>query len=318
MAICFPAPPTRRVGAAIYVIANGATGADATVLGLKIQATDFFTTKSGSVNLGTTQPLDPAFVTMAHNAVAPVVDAASEQAAEQATDHLVHFTGPGASTPPAVQLVGQAHDTTHAVQQVSGFLGTQTRANQVESLYVANFNRAAEGPGSVYWDTGQPVQVAQSFVVQPEAAALGIPADHTNLPAVTTLIQVIYGNLFSHAAAAGLVYWTGQITSGAVSLGAATYIIANGATGADATVLGLKIQAALAFTQDSYQANLGATTPLDAVFLTLAHNAVAPVVDSASLQTSLDASNHLIQIQPEQPAVALVGQADTTHAVHHV
>jgi hypothetical protein len=81
--------------------------------------------------------------------------------------------------------------------------------------------------------------------------------------------------------------------------------------------LGLRIQAALGFTQDSYQANLGVTTPLDAAFLTLAHNAVAPVIDAASLQASLGASNHLIQIQPEQPAVALVGQADTTHPVHH-
>jgi hypothetical protein len=127
------------------------------------------------------------------------------------------------------------------MKQVMGFLDTQTRINQVESLYIADFNRAADGPGAVYWhDAPQdPAQIAQSFVVQPEAATLGIPADHTDAAAVATFIQAIYGNLFSHAAdASGLAYWQGQITSGAVSLGAATYIIANGATGADATVLG--------------------------------------------------------------------------------
>jgi hypothetical protein len=81
--------------------------------------------------------------------------------------------------------------------------------------------------------------------------------------------------------------------------------------------LGLKIKAALLFTTNSFAMNLGTDTPRDPAFPTMAHNAVAPVVDAANLQTSLDASNHLTQIQPEHPApaVALVGQAhDTTHA----
>jgi hypothetical protein len=197
---------------------------------------------------------------------------------------------------------------------MSGFLDTQTRANQVETLYIADFNRAADGPGLRYWvntDTSQPVQVAQSFVVQPEAAGLGIPTDPTNLPAVTAFIQAIYGNLFSHSAdAAGLAYWQGQITSGAVSIGAATYIIANGATGADAAVLGFKIRAA-----DFFSANPNggatATTPLTADFLTRAHNAVAPVVDAATEKASEETTSQIA-------TVALVGQShDTTHAMHH-
>jgi hypothetical protein len=173
------------------------------------------------------------------------------------------------------------------------------------------------GPGFNYWnttDTSQPVQIAQSFVVQPEAAALAIPTDHTNAAAVATFIQAIYGNLFSHAAdAAGLAYWQGQITSGAVSLGAATYIIANGATGADATVLGLKMQGAEFFTTQTFARNLGTTPPLDSEFAVYSRAAVAPVVASGTLQTS------------EQDTIAcgvpssiqLVGQSDTTHAMHH-
>jgi hypothetical protein len=198
---------------------------------------------------------------------------------------------------------------------MAGFLDTQTKGAQVESLYIADFNRAGDGPGVAYWtttNTQAAVQIAQSFVVQPEAAALGIPTDHTNAPAVAAFVQAIYGNLFSHAAdAAGLAYWQGQITSGAVSLGAATYIIANGATGNDATVLGLKITAALAFTTDSFAVNLGTGTPLDPAFVTMAHNAVAPVVDTASLQTSEQASAALLHAGA---SVQLVGQAhDTTH-----
>src|SRR5580692_3426640 len=166
---------------------------------------------------------------------------------------------------------------------MSGFLDTQTRTNQVETLYIADFNRAADGPGANYWnttDTSQPIQIAQSFVVQPEAAALGITTDPTNATAVSAFVQEIYTNLFSRSAdTAGLAYWQGQITTGAVSLGAATYEIANGAQGNDQTVLGFKIQAANFFTTQTFACNLGTTTPLDPTFLTNAHNAVAPVVD---------------------------------------
>ena len=181
-----------------------------------------------------------------------------------------------------------------------GFLDAQTRTNQIETLYIADFDRAADGPGENYWnttDTSQPIQIAQSFVVQPEAAALGIPTDNTNATAVAAFIQAIYGNLFSHAAdAAGLAYWQGQITSGAVSLGAATYIIANGATGNDRTVLADKITAALFFTNKTFANNLGTRTPLDSDFLTHAHNAVVNVVDDKTLATSQSDTKHYVTL----------------------
>jgi hypothetical protein len=196
---------------------------------------------------------------------------------------------------------------------MSGFLDTQTRTNQIETLYIADFDRAADGPGADYWvntDTHQAVQIAQSFVVQPEAAALGIPTDNTNTTAVAAFIQAIYGNLFAHAAdAAGLAYWQGQITSGAVSLGAATYIIANGATGNDQTVLADKITAALFFTNKTFANNLGTRTPLDSDFLTHAHNAVVNVVDDKTLATSESDTNHYVTF-------FLTTGVDTVDATH--
>jgi hypothetical protein len=134
---------------------------------------------------------------------------------------------------------------------------------------------------------------------------------------VPAFIQTIYANLFSHAAdAPGLAYWQGQITSGAVSLGAATYIIANGATGNDATVLGLKIQGAEFFTTQTFAHKLGTTPPLDSEFAAYSHAAVAPVVDSTTLQRSEQDTIGYDRGVPS--SIQLVGQAhDTTHTLHH-
>jgi hypothetical protein len=202
---------------------------------------------------------------------------------------------------------------------MAGFLDTQTRTNQIETLYIADFNRAGDGPGENYWtttDTSQPIQIAQSFVVQPEAAALGIPTDNTDATAVAAFIQAIYGNLFSHAAdAAGLAYWQGQITSGAVSLGAATYIIANGATGNDQVVLADKIAAATFFTTKTFAANLGTQLPLDPTFVAAAHNAVTPVIDTATLAQSQEATSHYV-MPGNGDTVFLTTGIDTADATH--
>jgi hypothetical protein len=202
------------------------------------------------------------------------------------------------------------------MKHMTGFLDTQTRVNQIETIYIADFNRAADGPGAVYWtttDSHAPIQIASSFLVQPEAASL--PTTD-----VAAFIQSVYTNLFNRTAdATGLSYWQGQIASGAVSLGAATYAIANGAQAADAAVLGFKIQAAIFFTQQTLAANKGATLPLDPTFLTNAHNAVANVVDAGSEQASQDATHQYVPNNPGGPdhlAVALVGQAATPEAHH--
>src|ERR1019366_3169736 len=84
------------------------------------------------------------------------------------------------------------------------------------------------------------------------------------------------------ADAVGQAYWAGQITSGAVGLGAAALAIANGATGTDAITLENKLTGALDFTTRTSAAVLGETSPLPASFITAA-DTVLKGVDGTSL-----------------------------------
>jgi hypothetical protein len=189
---------------------------------------------------------------------------------------------------------------------VAGFLDTQTGANQTESLYVAYFGRAGDGPGYLYWTnslasmeaSGTPaatavVNVANSFAVQPEAKAqyafLASPpatlstTDPVQIAGVDSFISQVYQHLFNRAAdSAGLTYWQTQILSGQVSVGSAVYAIANGSLGSDQGVLADKIVASQSFTQQTYGANIvsGAT------FLAAAQASVANVVDATTLAAS--------------------------------
>ena len=88
--------------------------------------------------------------------------------------------------------------------------------------------------------------IANSFAPQAETEAiypfLSNPhpnfSDPTVQAGLATFIGNVYENLFDRAGDSGGVgYWTGQIESGAVGLGAAVLAIANGAIGSDATVL---------------------------------------------------------------------------------
>lgn len=79
--------------------------------------------------------------------------------------------------------------------------------------------------------------------------------------AVSALIDSVDANLFNRAAdAAGKAYWSAQLTAGAVPPRASILTIANGAVGADATVLQIKIAAALDFTQRSQAAGLAVSS----------------------------------------------------------
>jgi hypothetical protein len=164
----------------------------------------------------------------------------------------------------------------------AGILGSLTTSQQLELVYIAYFDRAADGGGFTFWG-GQNVQtqkagqsastsltsIANAFAPQPETDAL-YPFLVNNSSNLTTpaaqsgaamLIANVYQNLFGHAPdAAGAAYWLGQITSGAVGLGAAILAIANGAIGSDAIELQNKIAVALDFTSRTSAAGLGTTS----------------------------------------------------------
>src|SRR6202044_2359610 len=109
---------------------------------------------------------------------------------------------------------------------------------------------------------------------------LSSPAGQTGL---NNFVDAVYGNLFDRAAdAAGAAYWVGQLTTGAVALGAAALAIANGATGADAIEVQNKIAVATDFTSRTGAAVLGETSPLPGSFLAAARSVLSGV-DGTSL-----------------------------------
>ena len=194
--------------------------------------------------------------------------------------------------------------TTETSQSSGGLLGELSIALQLELIYVAYFNRAADGGGDTFW-LGQNTQaqragqsaavtltnIANSFEPQPETIALypflGTANLNLNTPAAQTalgtFLNSVYTNMFGRGAdAVGQAYWAGQITSGAVGPGAAALAIANGATGTDAITLENKLTGALDFTTRTSAAVLGETSPLPASFITAA-DTVLKGVDGTSL-----------------------------------
>ncbi|HTC11243.1 MAG TPA: DUF4214 domain-containing protein, partial [Acetobacteraceae bacterium] len=175
----------------------------------------------------------------------------------------------------------------------TGMIGILNTNQQLELIYIAYFNRAADGGGLTYW-AGQDAQaqadgqsaalaltnIANSFTPQQETLALypflSTPDLNLNTPAaqagLTSFISSLYENLFDRAPdAPGEAYWVGQLTSGSVALGAAALEIANGATGTDAIEVENKIAVALDFTTRTAAAGLGETATLPASFVTAAH-----------------------------------------------
>jgi hypothetical protein len=218
------------------------------------------------------------------------------------------------------------------------FLSGLSTGQQTELIYIGYFNRSADGGGLLFWEGqessaqvgGQSAavaltNVANSFAPQAETWALYpfLSNPHPNFgdPTVqaglNAFIENVYSNLFGHAAdSGGLAYWFGQIESSAVGLGAAVLAIANGAKGADATVLQNKITVALDFTALTSAANL----PVNAAFLVEA-KAIVAGVDGISLNdTSVTAAEALIApwiaSHPNGALLAIVGSAlPASHAL---
>ena len=124
-------------------------------------------------------------------------------------------------------------------------------AGTIQKLYIAYFNRPADVAGLQYWE-GQldankitMVQLAQSFSVQVEYK--NTYGGRTTSDVVDTL----YKNLFGRSAESdGLKYWTGQLDSGAVTMGTAALAITNGAAdgSTDARTIVNKLSFAAGFT----------------------------------------------------------------------
>jgi len=211
-----------------------------------------------------------------------------------------------------------------------GVLSAFSLSQQSELIYIGYFNRSADGGGFNFWEAqdataqaqGQSAalaltNIANSFTPQAETQALypflSNPNPNYSNPTVQagliSFVENVYSNLFGHAAdSGGLAYWTGQIESGAVGLGAAVLSIANGALGADATIEQNKLAVALDFTALTSAANLA----VNASYLAEAKAVLAAVDGVALNDASVAAAEATIAAWvPSQPAasVTVVGGA---------
>lgn len=98
--------------------------------------------------------------------------------------------------------------------------GFTSLKDQVESLYVGYFGRTDDAAGTSYWvnqiEAGAMTlaKVAESFAVQPEALARYSYLSAPTISGPTDFINQVYQQLFNHTAdAAGLAYWTAQLTA---------------------------------------------------------------------------------------------------------
>ncbi|MBC3919624.1 DUF4214 domain-containing protein [Undibacterium sp. CY18W] len=156
----------------------------------------------------------------------------------------------------------------------------------IQNLYIAYFNRPADKDGLAYWksSTMSLVQIAQSFSEQKEYASAfaGFTVEQT--------INVLYTNLFNHKAdAAGLSYWSSQIRSGQVGVGAAAIAILNGAMGPDLDAVRAKNAASASFTSNLAANQAAASLYSQAgVAQGLAKSWLATVVDGNTQKAALD------------------------------
>ncbi|MYM30249.1 DUF4214 domain-containing protein [Duganella sp. CY15W] len=122
---------------------------------------------------------------------------------------------------------------------------TAATATDIQTLYVAYFNRPADPLGLQAWlNTGASIsQIAAGFSASQEYK--DTYAGKSNLD----LVDSIYLNLFGrHAEAAGLVYWAGKLQAGTETFGSIVLTIAGAAQNDDLVSINNKVTAATTFT----------------------------------------------------------------------
>jgi S-layer protein len=131
---------------------------------------------------------------------------------------------------------------------------SQSLLNQVQSLYIAFYDRPADLGGLNYWagvvannSNGNVQGILQDFAQSQESQNLYGTITSSN---VGTVINQIYLNLFNRGVdSTGLQYWTNAYNTYHMSAGELAYYILNGAQGTDTTTIYNKLYAANVFTQ---------------------------------------------------------------------
>ena len=188
--------------------------------------------------------------------------------------------------------------------------------DQVESIYVGYFGRAGDPSGTNYWvgqrnaGTTTLSQLAASFAVQPEATSKYPYLANPNIANPTEFINQVYQNLFNRAAdAAGLAYWTAQLTAASgnpTAIGNFILNVISGATGTDSTFITNKVDVAKDFTTKATNANTAWTATVQSQSI----NEIIATTTDASVVTQKAATDTFIASAPG-PALDLTVNTDT-------
>lgn len=129
------------------------------------------------------------------------------------------------------------------IQKGSNFMAVSSAL--LQQLYLAYFGRPADFSGVQYYGSGtwDIWQVARAFSASPESQAL-YGSDYGD-----AVIQAIYRNIFNRdAEPEGLLYWSQQVSSGALTPGEVALAILLGAQNEDAAIIANKLAIASVFT----------------------------------------------------------------------
>ncbi|MFN2288609.1 MAG: DUF4214 domain-containing protein, partial [Chromatocurvus sp.] len=191
-------------------------------------------------------------------------------------------------------------------------LSTLPPQEQITSLYVGYFDRAAAPSGLNYWvgelTSGNMTitEIATSFGDQPETAELYPLLDAPNLAdeqGYLDLVTDIFNNLLGREPLGGVNnYYVEQLVGGA-DIGQIIVDIISGAQGADKTLLENKIDVGLDWTAGALDNNVGTKT-----------NPLSEVVDGQLNildQDAYDSSRGVLDGVTEDPATVVLAKAET-------
>ena len=132
-------------------------------------------------------------------------------------------------------------------------------STQIQQLYVAYFARPADPVGLNFYIESAAASTAagtsDATILDSISTTFAASAEYTaNFTGMSNaqIVNQVYQNLFSHAAdTAGLLYWAGKLTSGALTVSNIVRAISTSAVGAsnvDGVAFNSKVSAAVAFT----------------------------------------------------------------------
>jgi len=154
---------------------------------------------------------------------------------------------------------------------------------QVQKIYVAYYGRPADPAGLQYWagqlaaNGGNLTSIINAFGASAESTALYAGADNS------AKVTAIYQQLFNRAPdAAGLAFYTAELTANRMTASSIALNVANGAQGTDATYLNNKVTVATSFTDSLTVDSAAAVAYTGTTATTAARSLITGVTTSAA------------------------------------